>query len=249
MRRRDWSGIGPGKSFALILFFCASVARADDYLSLVTEYSPPYSMTVQGEEAGIATNIVRAILGQAQIGYHIREYPWSRAYHEALLHSNTCVYLTTMTERRKPLFRWVGPIVRDSWVAFAIETNTVRIGSLDDLNAYRLGTSLGSARSAFLSDNNLAPHEVLTDELNINMLENGRIDFWVASQRRGEYLIRSHRVDNIRPVFSLSRVEYYLACNKNTPSAVIDRLNDAIQALGEGRREDALNADMLTLLR
>ena len=213
---------------ALFILFVSNNVRAADYLSIVTEYSPPNSMTVQGEEVGAATAIIKAMLAQAQIGYRIREYPWRRAYHEALVNANTCVYSTTMTDERRPLFKWVGPILRDSWVAFSIETNQARIASLDDLNAYRLGTSLGSARAAFLSENNLVSYEALTDELNIKMLESGRIDFWITSRRRGEYLLKSHGINNVRAMFPLNRVEYYLACNRDTPSAVIDKLNAAV---------------------
>lgn len=202
-------------------------ARSSDYLSITTEHAPPNNMIEHGEEVGAATQALEAALRYAGIDYGIVEYPWKRAYREALLKPNTCVYSATMTDQRKPLFKWVGPILHDNWVAFATDSSPLRIERFEDLHAYRLGTSLGSARSTFLREYNLVADEAADDELNVNLLQTGRIDLWITSQRRGAYFLEKHKVRNIKRVFFLKHVEYYMACNKYTSDSLIQKVNAA----------------------
>jgi polar amino acid transport system substrate-binding protein len=224
-----------------ILTICSftSAVRAEP-LIITTEEYPPFNMTKGTEVTGLSTDILKKALESAKIDYSLAVYPWQRAYDMALKQANTCVYSTTLTEQREPLFKWVGPLAKNDWVLFAKADNTIKVASIDDLKPYTIGGYQGDALSIFLKEKGLKVDEVISDKLNPRKLQAGRIDFWASGRLMGPYLASQEGVSGLKPVLVIKETTMYLACGKSVPDETITKLNGALKQMSEDGTAAAL---------
>lgn len=217
---------------ALLSVSCAAYAEAPIKLRVATESSAPYSMREGDRVAGISTDVVRAILERSGIGYTIDILPWKRAYTQALERNDACVYSTTRTPEREPLFKWIGPIVEADWVLMARADRKLNLQTLDDARPYRIGTYNGDARDVYLRERGFHVDPAPDDLTNPRKLMLGRIDLWAASTRSsGALLARLGYAGKIVPVLVFNRIQVYLACNRALPDALVARMNGAVEAM------------------
>jgi len=195
---------------------------------ITTEEYPPFNMTQQGVVVGIATDLVRAIFEKAGIRQTIEVLPWNRAYNDAINTPNTCVYSTTETEERKPLFKWVGPIASNNWVLFARSDREIRVEKLEDVKNLTIGGYSGDAAALFLKQGGYKVDEAGRDQLNPAKLVNGRIDLWATGSELGPLLASEQGIKDIKPVFTFRETRMSLACNKNSDPAALEALRAAL---------------------
>ncbi len=202
-------------------------------LRLTTEEYPPFNYTDTQTRTftGLATDLVKAVMDRAGVAYRIDPLPWQRAYQAALNQTDTCVFSTTVTEERQPLFRWVGPLVNNDWVLFAAPGSTIAVASLDDARQYRIGGYQGDAVQVFLTQQGFTVDAVAEDRLNVRKLTGGRIDLWATGSQLGPYLAQQEGVEGLRAIHTFRSTEMGLACNPGVDEALIGRLNAALQAL------------------
>jgi polar amino acid transport system substrate-binding protein len=234
------AGAAPGLSMlakitvlaALCALCTASVAAAAPRLYLATELSAPSSMVENGRVVGIGTDKVRGIMERAGISYQIELLPWKRAYTAALKRRDACVFSTTRTREREPLFKWVGPTDEAHWVLLARAGSNIRLRTLDDARPYLIGTYHGDARDQFLLERGFKTDPAPDDLLNPRKLLMGRVDLWAASLRRGSNVLERHGWDKqMVPLLTFNRIQVYLACNPGVPDALIARMNAALDAM------------------
>jgi polar amino acid transport system substrate-binding protein len=79
----------------------------------------------------------------------------------------------------------------------------------------------------------------LYDKENPVRLAEGQIDLWVTSSIAGQYLARQQGYKDFRVVLTFGRGDLYLALNKQTPDATVDKLRTALEQL---RSEGQLQA-------
>jgi polar amino acid transport system substrate-binding protein len=220
-------------ALAVLLFLCAApAALGQPKLYLATETSAPSSMLEGGRVVGIGTDKVREIMHRARIGYTIELLPWKRAYTAALERHDACVFSTTRTPEREPLFKWVGPTDEAQWVLMARIGSGIRLKTLDDARAYRIGTYNGDARDQFLRERGFLVDPAPGDMINLRKLLLGRIDLWAASWRRGTTILEQNGWDKkIFPALTFNRIQVYLACNRAVPDALVARMNAAVEAM------------------
>lgn len=217
---------------ALLMAGCTLAQAQTSRLTLTTETSAPYSMRDGERVSGISTDMVRAILDRAGVGYSIDLLPWKRAYTAALQGQDTCVYSTTRLPERERQFKWVGPIGHGEWVLMARAGRRFDLRSLEDARRYRIGTYNGDARDQFLRERGFSVDPAQNDLVNPRKLMLDRIDLWAASTRRsGTTLERLGYAGKIVPVLTFNRVELYLACNRAVPDALVARMNTALAAM------------------
>ena len=200
-------------------------------LVITTEDYPPFNMPKGTDVSGMSTDILKKALEIAKVESGITVYPWKRAYDMALNDSNTCVYSTTLTDQRQPLFKWIGPLVQDNWVLFAKGDSQIKISSLDDAKQYTIGSYLDDAKSQFLKDKGMKVDEAATDTVNPKKLDAGRIDLWVSGVFSGPYIANQQGVTGLKPVFTIKDAQMYLACNKGVPDDVVTKLNDTLKQM------------------
>lgn len=224
--------IKTGLLAALLSISGAAYADAPLTLQLMTEMSAPYSMREGGRVVGISTDMVREILERSGVAYSIDVLPWKRAYTQALERQDGCVYSTTRTPEREPLFKWIGPIGEADWVLMARADRKLNPQTLDDARPYRIGTYNGDARDVYLRERGFHVDPAPNDLTNPRKLMLGRIDLWAASTRRsGSLLARLGYAGKIVPVLVFNRIHLYLACNRAVPDELVTRMNGAVEAM------------------
>lgn len=217
---------------AVLVAACAGAARAQATLLLTTEESPPFNLLAGGEVSGSSTEKVKELMRRARQPYRIELMPWKRAYELALEQPHTCVYSTTRTIEREPLFKWVGPIAVNEWVLFGRADAGIRLASLEDARPYRIGAYIGDVREQYLSSRGFRVEAVPSDAQNPRKLMMGRIDLWVSGRYDGQVLIAEAGLSGkVQPLLNFVRTELYLACNRQLPDALIAELAGHVSAL------------------
>lgn len=204
-------------------------ALAPRALYVTTETAAPSSMLdSEGRVIGIATDKVRAAFERAGLGYTIELLPWKRAYAAARRRPDACVYSTTRTPERDPLFKWVGPTDSAEWVMMARADRRIVLRTLEDARPYRIGTYHGDARDGYLRARGFRVDAAPNDLTNPKKLLLGRIDLWAAALRAGSPVLQQNGWNGrVVPVLVFNRLDVFLACNRAVPDELIGRLNDA----------------------
>jgi len=129
----------------LTLVSAPDTSAAPLLLNVVTEEFPPYNFSIDGKIGGIATTVVTETLKRAGIHYHLRIYPWKRAYETiALNQKNVLIYSIYKSVERGPLFAaWIGPIMPPAALyLYKLKSRTdIRVDSLEDAKKYRIGVT------------------------------------------------------------------------------------------------------------
>lgn len=197
-------------------------------LRIATERMPPSSMVVDGVITGRETDKIRELMARTGTAYTLELLPWKRAYVGALTHDYACVYSTTRTPEREPLFKWVGATDYAEWQLWGRVDAGLSLKTLEDARGLRIGTANGDARDAFLRARGFTVEPVNDDMSNAQKLLRRRIDLWAVSVRNGTKGPRGLTGAELAPLLSFHRVQVYLACNKSVPDALIERLNAAV---------------------
>lgn len=216
--------------FGFVACLLASAPLSAQSLILTTEENPPLNMTVDGKVGGLGTEVIAKVFEAAGVAYTVTVYPWARAYKMAQEDANTCVYLTTHTQERDPLFKWVGPLVSNNWVLFG-RKDSPKIATLEDAKPYTIGGYVGDAKAGFLKANGFKVEEVANDRLNVTKLVAGRLDFWIQGERVGAYVAGLENANDVVPALSFREVVLDLACSKSVSDETIAKLNAAVKAL------------------
>ncbi|HEY0847691.1 MAG TPA: transporter substrate-binding domain-containing protein [Noviherbaspirillum sp.] len=198
-------------------------------LDITTEHNPPFNYQNGQHVSGISTEILLEMGRRAGVPLHVQMLPWARAYQSALSLPGTCVYSTVRLPEREDLFKWVGPLSTNKWALFAKSDFDKRIRSIEEAKNYRIGGVTMDAKAAYLKSLGFKRIDLVGDDsLNRAKLLAGRIDLWIAG------LYRTTTAENrgqIKPVFIVREVEYYLACHPETPEKTIAALQQALATL------------------
>jgi polar amino acid transport system substrate-binding protein len=235
----------------------SGAARADDSsvysMVLLTENFPPYNMAADGknfaQEAnikGIAAEVVRETFKRAGVGYSMTlRFPWERIYKLALENPGYGVFVTARLPEREKRFKWVGPIGPDDWVLLARADSPIELSSLEAARPYRIGAYKGDAIAVELARQGMKPVTVLSDKDNARKLVEGQLDLWATGDPAGRYLARQEGITGLKTVLRFNSAELFLALNKDTPDAVVARLQGALDQLRKEGVVDSIFAEFL----
>lgn len=225
------------------LLITAATAHAavggNSKIILFTENFPPFNMAVDGKNFahntnidGISADVVREMFKRADVDYSLSlRFPWDRMYRLTLEKPNYGLFSTTMTDERKPLFKWVGPLARTGWVLMAAPGSKVEVKTLQDARNYRVGAYKNDSVSQHLESLGMAPINVLRDQENVQKLLKGSIDLWATTDPVGRYLALEQDVVDLQTVLRFKERELYLALNKSVPDDVVRRLQKALDEM------------------
>ena len=210
---------------------------AAETLHLLTEDSGKLSYVENGEIKGIMVDLMREVARRADIDASFDLLPWKRAYEGALNDPDSCVFSTTMTPDRLPLFKWAAPMMYNNWALLGLKSRRMRLARLEDARPYVIGVYQGDAREAYLRQRGFTVAPVARNDLNFIGLETGRIDLWASSSLAPQQM-GPEIADKVETVLEFRTVELGLACNMAVPDATIERLN---RVLAEVRTERGMN--------
>ncbi len=237
-------------AFGLLLLLTASPLRAEESLprfTILTETWIPYQYEKKGRAEGIAVEVMLRLLkrvGSRQGRDDILFYPWTRGYRTALRQRNTILFLTTRTRERERLFRWVGPLFRNTTCLIAKKSRKLRLSSPTDLCRYTYGTVRDDVGEQLLLRAGVFLSRIIRNTSHYNtikMLAAGRLDLVVQNFSGFTTGARALGLnpDDFACVYRLSSNAVGYAFNRETPDWIVARFQRAFTAL---EREGTLDA-------
>lgn len=252
-----WNKRGNGLAILLLSLLFSTLSQAalpPDYkMVLLTENFPPFNMAEHGKNfardaqiRGVSADTVREMFKRAGIDYSLTlRFPWDRIYQQTMTTANHGLFSTSMSEARKPLFKWVGPIAEYQSVLVGRKGSHPQLSTLEQAKAYRIGAYQSAAVSQHLERLGFTPQNALRDQENIRKLQRGQIDLWATSDPVWRVYAKEQGVDDLQTVLSFETSQLYLALNKDTPDEVVERLQAALEQMrSEGYGSCATNPEL-----
>ena len=199
-------------------------------LKLISEDYPPFNMRDEQSNAfiGTSTQIIEEALNSAGIRFSITAMPWARALMTVRSEKETCAFSVSRTPEREDLFKWVSILAENKWVLFANRSRGLKISALEQARPLVIGTYVGDAIEKFLNQNGYRIQVTGSDELNLDKLENNRIDLWATGELVGRHFIAKHNHTGFEKVLDFGKTKMYLACNLDLPDAIARQIALAI---------------------
>jgi polar amino acid transport system substrate-binding protein len=217
-------------SLGLALAVAVPAHAAD--LDLRTEEYPPANFTgADGEITGIATEVVRRAADRANLSITIELSAFKRGLKATKTRPGTCFFGLWRTEQREDSFAWVGPLMQDGYALFARADSDIQLDELDDSFGYATGAVEGWGSTQAVKE---AGHPNLEmayeDSANMKRLEAGRIDLWLSGLLSAPYKAKAKGLD-IDEKLLVNTVDLSVACHPETDRAVLDQLQNALDAM------------------
>ena len=217
-------------------------------MTLLTESYPPYNMSVNDKNYargndidGIATDIIREVMKRAGMDYSMTlRFPWSKVYNLTLEKQNYGVFSAARTPERENLFKWVGPVARHNYVIMARNDQNITIRSLKDLKGKKIGSYKDDYVANKLINEGLNVITTLKDNSNAQKLKRGDIDLWATGELSGFYGADQVGVSGLKVVYLVDQKDFYLAINKNTSDAIVNKMQSTLDSMRADGTIDAI---------
>lgn len=224
----------------LIVLLFTGTLFADDLagITFLTENYPPFNYIEDGKLKGIAVDILREVFKEAKSSKTIDKdaaIVWSVAYNKTKYVKDHCLFSTTRTEAREPLFKWVGPIAKTKIAILAPTKSKITINSVDDLKKYSIGVIRDDVAHQLLVDAGVTEKLQLTSENkgNIDKLDKNYIQLWAYESTSALWQLKlaGKQLDQYEIVYVLKEAELYYAFNKDSNPKAVATMQKALDAL------------------
>ena len=238
--------------YILLFFIVLSTTQAQSVndIKFITEQYPPYNFEKDGQLQGIAIELLEAVFQQMQSGQtreDVELLPWSRGYDTTLSTPNYCLFSTTRTEEREPLFSWVGPISPTIIGLTSRKDNSVNVNTVQDVNAYSIGVISDDIGEQLLINegiNHKNLEGVHSTIQNIEKLNRGRVQAISYEVNVLSWEIKSNNFDpnDYEVAHVLREGALYFACNTETAPEVLQAMQAALDVVAEtGQQQQILD--------
>ncbi|AZZ94226.1 transporter substrate-binding domain-containing protein [Hahella sp. KA22] len=219
-------------------------------LRFITEESPPYNYTENGQLKGSSVDLLEAVLqiiGSKQTRKDIQVHPWARGYRMVLNEPNTMLFSTRRNPDREDLFRWVGPVATSPVVLMARKRRDFEVKQLSDLGDLSV-VAVASDMGEQVLDAYHIPKDIRQTvshpDIAARMLIFRRIHMWSYGQRTALWLLKQQgaKVEDYEPVWSFgSAGDLYFAFHKDTPEETIQLFQHVLDQLKNDPGDDGLS--------
>ncbi len=180
---------------------------------------------------GIAADTVRDIFRRAGVSYNLTlRGPWSRLYEQTQQQPAHGLFSVARTPQNAGQFKWVGPLAHHDSVLLAPAGKGLKFDSLAQAQGYQIGGHANGTVSLFLESQGIRTSNSLNDAENLRKLLTGRIDLWAVADPVWRYFARQQGVEEgqLQVALSFRSEPLYLALSPDTPDAVVNRLQKAL---------------------
>lgn len=205
----------------------AAHSNNDEY-SGMTEDFPPFNFTENEKVVGYSTDVIELAFKKAQLKTTFTQWPWLRAYNEAKNVPKHYVYSTSRTPEREKLFKWVGPIAKDSVYLMVLKDSPIKeVSDFKALKKYSVSGQAGDQPVLFLQQNGFDVLIAADEAARMNMFKEKKIAMDIMTTGSQEIYEKLWKLKYRRVAFMYD-TDYWAAFNLNTPDEVIAKLNKAI---------------------
>jgi polar amino acid transport system substrate-binding protein len=215
---------------AIAFSFAPLCAASAEPVHFVTEEYAPFNYKKDGEIVGIAVEQVHAIARAAAIDYTIDIMPWARAIALAESQPMHCAFITGYNRERGPRFVWISPLLKDEMLLIKRKGSTVQVKSLIEARALRVGSQRGDFAVEALEQIGFTDIDLAADiDITLRKLLSDRIDIMPTSLKTFQKL--ANEGQPVEKVLMLAGQTYGIACNKDMPAEIVEKLQTALDAL------------------
>jgi polar amino acid transport system substrate-binding protein len=212
-----------------LIVVCASTNEAGAIkpvsLKIYTEAYPPMNFAEKGKVTGLATEVVRELMKRTHTRADIQLVTWEEGYKAAMEKPNVVLFSVAMTQERKPLLRWVGPIAFLNANFYARRGSDIGIRFLEDAKKV---PSIVVVKDDYMEQllrkegfSNL--ESVATQKIAIGELLNGKAQLFPCSNIAMPALLKrvNATMDDVESVLNLSTNMLYIAFSKGTSPELV----------------------------
>lgn len=223
-----------------ILLLSTSAVFSDDLagITFLTEEYPPFNYVENGKLKGISVDILKEVftqMGSAKTISTADVKVWSVAYNQAKYVKDICLFSTTRTEAREPLFKWVGPISQTRISVIAPKKSGIKINSVEDLKKYNIGVVRDDVAHQLLVEKGVVEKLQLTSDNkgNLDKINKGYIQLWAYESTCAFWQIKQAGLnpDDYEVVHTLKEAELYYSFNKDSNPTAIAAMSKALDEL------------------
>ncbi len=209
-------------------------------ITWISDEYAPYTVNQEGKQAGIAVEVLRAVLrtlGKPSPD-RVRILPWSRAYRTALETPASCLFVVARTPSRETCFKWAGPIMPAVTGLIARKDRQVRIHTPADISQYTVAALPQDMGHRLLLELGYPENRLVLTTFPpgiVEMMNRGRIDAWAYDIVAADSLIRAagFSPNEYEAVFPLREAYMYYAFHKSVPDAAVASFQGALDQLRE----------------
>jgi len=192
---------------------------------MVTEEYPPITFMKDGKPAGFVTDMVREIALRLNIPDNIDLTSWKNAYNMALINPNIILFSAERTPERENLFKWVGPVGKNSSILYAKKGSRIKIKNLQEAKKIAtIATTTDWFTEQYLKSEgftNFISSPAPTD--NVKQLMNGEAQLSIFTDITIPEIVNQagYKMDDLEPVFTVTQTYFYIALSKDIPDEVV----------------------------
>lgn len=233
----------------LWMLFLPSEGGAREFVAYTGEVAPYTTTDADGVVSGVAVDVVEEVM--KTVGAHfdrgrIHSISWPRSVEEVETTPGTMLFCAARTPQRESKFKWVGPIAQLNLGLVARRNSKIDIDSKEDVARYSLGVIRNSAPAQILQNEYNIDLKRLTllasDTLQFRMLKAGRVDLIPQADTAASAWLKKLNMnqDDYEMVHVMKHLELYVAFNKSTDDRLIKQAQDALDAMKQSGRFDAI---------
>ena len=193
-------------------------------LLLVTNEFPPYTFIKHGEFSGIAIDIVKTLSNLTGYSDQIVTLPWKRALSNAKS-KNVFLFPYTRQPYREKKFKWVGPIMADTFV-FGVNGKEKRtFNNIEDFRDLSIGVVYSTPTAYRLKEMGFKRLQLVNLEKQnaFKLVYANRIDAWYVPLLILNHTLQSEGIesDKVKIAFKDVDVEMYIAGSLSVPDKMV----------------------------
>ena len=228
------------------LWLCLLLWSMQTFALMVGTYStPPFSMSEDGEDIGLATEAVRNLLHKSGIqDYKIISYPLARGLHE-LRSGRIDIYYPYVAEIEayEDDFVLIGPISKYR-VALFVRRDYRNEVSLTAMSKLVLGAERGSIGDMVLQKNHIHIEKATKEISCLTMVLAERISACAMGTLPGTYVAAINNIyDELRYVETGEYANMYVALRSDLPAELIQKIQEAFTKLKQENYFEAQQLD------
>ncbi len=208
-------------------------------LNYTTEDWAPFNFLEDGQPSGLSVELLESIFRTAGVNRtaaDVHVIPLTDAFAQAQKNSSTVVFSIVRNPQREPLYKWVGPFTKSSFVIYAAASRNVTIASAEDLNKYVIGAVSSTIENNLLTTHGYNASHIVNrptpGEL-AEMLKDGQIDLWATGDLTGRYEMEKNGVDpnEYEIVYVLSANDFYFIFSRDIPDTLVNAFGHALEVV------------------
>ena len=229
--------------------------KALEQMEWITEQYPPFNFRdeADGQVKGICVDILLEIfkkLGVIGGRGDFKVLPWARGYQAALNKPGTALFSMTFSEERNQLFRLVGPIVPTQVSLLARKSLGLKVESVTDMNALRIGVirdDIGDQLIRKLGLSSKAIHTKAVADHIVRMLYRDRLDAIAYADHIARHHSRLAGLDpsELESVYVLKKSHLAYAFHRSIDPKVLEAFRAALDELRADGTVDRIRDDYL----